>query len=348
MTETPESPAAEPLLETSEDLSRVAFGFMASKALFGGLHIGLFTHLAGKAMTVDEICAATGVPENRILTLLTALAGIGALAVEPDGRYRNAPAAEQFLVKGAKYDFGDYLRYQIDRQMYPFLAQLNDVLDGKADRLAVESYAHWMSDPEKARLYSESQHAGSLAPGRTLARRVDLSAARRLLDVGGGTGAMTISLLGAYPDLEATIIEFPNVAEIGWRFITAAGLENRVRYVPGNALEAGWPTDQDAALMSYLLSGVPGDRIGDLLANAYRSLKSGGVLMIHDFMVDAGRRGPILAALWQLQHLAFTPDAHSLTVDRVAELARAAGFEIRETGDLIPSMTSLVVARKPG
>ena len=33
----------EKLLETSEELSRVAFGFMASKAMFAGLHIDLFT-----------------------------------------------------------------------------------------------------------------------------------------------------------------------------------------------------------------------------------------------------------------------------------------------------------------
>lgn len=338
--------SSETLLETSEELSRVAFGFMASKALFGALHIDLFSRISEGAATIEELAAATKVPRNRVMTLVTALTSIGALKFE-DGRYANSPAAEQFLVRGARYDFGDYLRYQIDKQMYPFLQQLNDVLDGSLGPDEIDSYAHWMSDGEQAALYSESQHSGSLGPGRTLARVVDLSAARSLLDVGGGTGAMTISLCKAYPELESTIIDFPNVAEIGWRFVSEADLVNRVRYIPGNALESAWPTEQDAILMSYLLSGVPGQRISDLIDWSWESLQPGGVVMVHDFMVDRNRRGPTLAALWQLQHMAFTPDAQSISTAWLSERLAGKGFEIEMADDLIPGMTKLVVGRKP-
>ena len=338
--------SGETLLETSEELSRVAFGFMASKALFGALHIDLFSRVSEGVATIDDLAAATKVPRNRIMTLVTALTSIGALKFE-GGKYSNSPAAEQFLVRGAKYDFGDYLRYQIDKQMYPFLQQLNDVLDGSLGPEEIDSYAHWMSDGDQATLYSESQHSGSLGPGRSLARVVDLSRARTLLDVGGGTGAMTISLCNAYPELESTIIDFPNVAEIGWRFVSEADLVNRVRYIPGNALESTWPTEQDAVLMSYLLSGVPGGRISDLIDWTWESLRPGGVLMVHDFMVDQNRRGPTLAALWQLQHMAFTPDAQSISTAWLSERLKEKGFAIEFADDLIPGMTKLVVGRKP-
>jgi len=334
------------LLETSEQLSRIAFGFMASKALFAALHIDLFSALSGTAKTVDEIAAETKVPSNRILTLVTALSSIGVLSFD-DGKISNAPAAEQFLVRGAKYEYGDYLRYQIDKQMYPFLEQLNEVVDGTLDPNAVDSYASWMSDPDEALLYSSSQHAGSLGPGRTLARKVDLSSAKTLLDVGGGTGAMAISLCKAYPQLSATIIDFPNVAEIGWQFVSEANLVNRVRYVPSNAIDCEWPTEQSAVLMSYLLSGVPGEKVSELFGAAWASLEPGGIVIIHDFMVDADRRGPELAALWQLQHMAFTPEAQSLSLDWLAEQLKEAGFEITQQGDLIPGMTKLIVGRKP-
>ena len=56
-----------------------------------------------------------------------------------------------------KYEFGDYLRYQIDQQMYPFLGQLNEVLDGSLDPEAVDLYQHWMSDPDQASVYSEAR-----------------------------------------------------------------------------------------------------------------------------------------------------------------------------------------------
>ncbi|MFT5510489.1 MAG: DNA-binding IclR family transcriptional regulator, partial [Hyphomicrobiaceae bacterium] len=82
---------SETLLETSEELSRVAFGFMASKALFAALHIDLFSRLAEGVGAIDDLAAATKVPRNRILTLITALTSIGAVKFE-NGSYSNSPA----------------------------------------------------------------------------------------------------------------------------------------------------------------------------------------------------------------------------------------------------------------
>jgi predicted transcriptional regulator len=333
------------LAKTAEEVSQIAFGFMASKALFAGLHIDVFTLLDRNPGTAAEIAAETNVPENRIVTVLTALRSIGLIDLN-DSVYTNAPAASTFLSRESKHDFGDYLRYQIDRQMYPFLTQLNEVVDGTLDPSAVDSYQHWMSDPEQASIYSNAQHAGSLGPGRTLARIADLSDARTLLDVGGGTGAMSIRLLEANPDLVATIIDFPNVSEIGWGFVSEAGMTDRIRYIPGNALKAEWPKEQGAILMSYLLSGIPEDEIPRVIERAFECLTVGGHLILHDFMVEDDRSGPHLAALWQLQHMAFTPEARSVTPGWLKERMSALGFvDIREE-EVVPGMTRAIFAQK--
>lgn len=334
------------LAETAEDVSRVAFGFMASKALFAGLHVDVFTLLAEGPKTAAEIAKKTDVPVNRITTLVTALTGIGLVGCEGE-TYANSPGADAFLAQGAKYDFGDYLRYQIDQQMYPFLGQLNEVIDGSLDSDAVDSYQHWMADPEQALLYSEAQHAGSLGPGRTLSRLVDLTGAKTLLDIGGGTGAMSIRLLEAYPTLASTIIDFPNVAEAGWRFITEAGMVDRIRYIPCNALEVAWPSGQDAILMSYLFSGVPGSEIPRLVKDTFDCLSPGGHYMVHDFMVEDDRSGPPMAALWQLQHMAFTPDARSVTPGWLESHMQDSGFIDIQEHEMVPGLTRLIYARKP-
>jgi SAM-dependent methyltransferase len=333
-------------VETAEEVSNIAFGFMASKAMFAGLHLDVFTHLAAGPKTCENLSEIVGVPANRIVTLMNALNGVG--LVELDGNlYANSLGAEAFLSRESKYDFGDYLRFQIDQQMYPFLGQLNEVLDGSLSSDAVDSYQHWMSNPEQAALYSNAQHSGSLGPGRTIARMVDLSGAKSLLDVAGGTGAMTIRLLEANPDLTSTIIDFPNVSEIGWRFITEANMTNRVRYIPSNALNVEWPSEQDAILMSYLFSGVPGEEVPRLVQYAFDSLVPGGKFLVHDFMVNDDRTGPVLAALWQLQHMAFTPDAHSVTAGWLKAEMKKVGFIDIQDIQVIQGLTQLVHARKP-
>nr|WP_108663168.1 methyltransferase [Acuticoccus kandeliae] len=334
------------ILTKPEEISDIAFGFMGSKALFAALHHKVFTHLSGRTMTPAELSEASGLHVERCRTLLTALAGLGLVSVDGEA-FQNSPAAEAFLVKGAKYDFGDYLRLQVDRQMYRLLDQIDLALSDDLPEDATASYADWFSDEDEARIYSESQHAGSLGPARGLAKSIDLSAARALLDVGGGTGAFSITLCKAYPNLSATVVEFPNVAKLGEAYVADAGLSDRIRYVHENALTAEWPKGQDVILMSYLFSGVDGDAHKDLLKRAHDHLAPGGRILIHDFIVEADRTGPKNAALWQLQHTAFTPRARSLDAGWLAEALSGAGFGDVAIGPMIPEMTMLAEGRKP-
>ena len=102
------------LVESAEDVSHIAFGFMASKALFAGLHIDVFTLLAAGAKSSKQIADEADIPMNRVTTLMTALTSVGLVdRDDEDEIYSNSPGAQAFLAKGAKYEFGDYLRYQI-------------------------------------------------------------------------------------------------------------------------------------------------------------------------------------------------------------------------------------------
>lgn len=337
--------SATPLTKV-EEISDIAFGFMGSKALFAALHHKVFTHLADGPKTAPQLAAASGLHTERARTLLTALAALGLVTVA-DGRFANSPAASDFLVQGAKHDFGDYLRLQVDRQMYRLLDQIELALADELPDEATSSYAEWFADPEEATLYSESQHAGSLGPARGLAKVVDLSDACRLLDVGGGTGAFSITLCHAYPQLRATIVDFPNVAKLGRGYVADAGLLDRIRYVEDDALKADWPAEQDVVLMSYLFSGVPDTEHEGLIARAFDHLVPGGRFLVHDFVVHADRTGPKNAALWQLQHTAFTPHARSIDDAWLAKRLAAAGFTDIEVGPMIPGMTMLAQAARP-
>ena len=326
-------------------ISNIAFGYMGSKALFTALELELFTILTEGPRTTEALAKDLKIPADALATLLTALCGLGLIASTDEG-WVNAPASDAFLVKGAKYDFGDYLRLQVGRQMYGLMDQIEGVVRGKPDEDGTNSYADWFSDAAEARLYSESQHAGSLGPARQLAKMVDLSAAKTLLDVGGGTGAFATTLCTRFPNLKATVVDFPNVAALGERYVAEAGLSDRIRYVAGDGRDDIWPKGQDVILMSYLLSGVPGDAHDALFARAHDHLAPGGTLLVHDFVVEADRTGPTLAALWQLQHLAFTPGGRSHCCASLTDALTGAGFRDVSVESMIPDMTMLAQGRR--
>ena len=119
----------EPLTDVRA-ISRIAYGFMASKVLFAALNLDLFSRVSAQPKTLAELAEETGIAANRLLTLLTACVSLGLLR-DAEGRYANAPASTAYLVRGTPGYFGDYYRFQVDRQIYPFLEQLDAVPRGE-------------------------------------------------------------------------------------------------------------------------------------------------------------------------------------------------------------------------
>lgn len=331
---------ADPLTNV-RDISRIAYGFMASKVLFAALDLDLFGRLAAGSKTVKELGNDTGLLPQRLEILLTACVSLG-LLVKHGETYANAPASQTYLVRGAPSYFGDYYRFQIDRQVYPAFARLPDALRGER-----AEFYRLMDDPEEAMSFSRGQHAGSLGPAVVLARTLELKGARRLLDVGGGSGAFSITLCRRFPELQATILDFPSVQAAAAAFIDEAGMRERIQFTPGNALDAEWPGGQDIVLLSYLLSAVSAPGVDQLLARAFAALRPGGRIVLHDFMVDDDGTGPATAALWLVNALLIDPDVARLSPAFLEGRLRAHGFGAFEHAEIIPGITRTLVAVKP-
>jgi ubiquinone/menaquinone biosynthesis C-methylase UbiE len=314
---------------------------MASKILFAALDLDIFSRLAARPRTLGELALDTGLVPDRLAIFLTACVSLG-LLVKRGNVYANAPASQTYLVRDAPRYFGDYYRFQIDRQIYPAFGRLADALRGER-----AEFYRLMDDPAEAWNFSRGQHAGSLGPAAVLAGIVDLEGRRRLLDVGGGSGAFSITLCRRFPTLEATVLDFPSVQPAFEVFVREAGLAERLHFLSGDALVAEWPGDQDAVLLSYLLSAVGAPSIDGLLARAVRALGAGGVVMLHDFMVDDDGRGPTTAALWQVNALLIDPDVAQLSPVFLAERLRAHGFDDPRDAEVIPGITRVILATKP-
>ena len=322
------------------ELSELAYGFIASKVLFSALNARVFDRLADGPRSIDALAATTGIAGHRLDTLLTACVSIG-LVERRRNAFVNAPASQQYLVSSSPQYFGDYFRFQIDRHLYPLLENLDQALRGEAGT----SLYDVMDDPTEAEHFSRAQHVGSLGPAPVVKRMVDLAGARRLLDVAGGSGAFSITLCQEYPELRATILDFPTVEPLATRYAGEANLTERIGFLGGDALEVSWPDEQDAVLLSYLLSAVSANRFPSLLERAQGALRPGGQLLVHDFFVDDDRRGPSGAALWFVPFL-FNREAVSFTPADITRLAEAAGFIDVATRDVVPGLTRLLTAHK--
>merc|ERR1712050_357873 len=107
-------------------------------------------------------------------------------------------------------------------------------------------------------------------------------------------------------------------------------VQKRVNFVELDATSPNWPVADaafDVVLMSYISGSVPEAIIAKLYSNAFKALKPGGRLLVHDFMVNDSLDGPALGALWALQHVTVNADGLGLCPAEIISRMASSGFD---------------------
>lgn len=298
----------------------LANAFWGSAALFAALDHGLFAALEAGPASAADLATRQGLPVRSTELLLDAVTALG-LCVREDGTYRNTPEAGVFLVPGRPGSLAGALAY--NARLFPAWARLGEAISNDAPIVATPVYTG--DDPTRTRAFVEGMHVRALGMGHGLVGAVDLTGRRRLLDVGGGPGTLSVLLCKRYPELQATVLELPGIAAVGRELVAQQGMAGRVVHqdadvftvVPGADLGAGY----DAVLVSGLLHREPPEACKALLGRLRDALDPGGVLYIVDVMRDQTRVGPPFAALFGLNmFLTSERGGCHADVDHVAQL----------------------------
>ena len=93
--------------------------------------------------------------------------------------------------------------------------------------------------------------AKNVAP--VLAEKYPLHGAKRLLDIGGGTGIYSIAWLQRHPDLRAIVFDRPEVLKVAAEMAQAYGVADRLERQPGDMFSGPLPGDVDVVLLSNVL-----------------------------------------------------------------------------------------------
>ncbi len=332
-------------------LMQLTTGFWAFKTLAAAHELELFTRLsATHGTTIDELAAELGVDRRPAEMLLTGCAALGLL--EKDGpAYVNSALAEEYLVRGKPYYFGGWVA-MLDHRLYPGWGKLTEAI--RTNRPTTWDPQRQQSlfdgvDPELLAVFWEAMHSLSTFTAHSLGSSVDLSTRRRLLDVGGGSGAYDIELCRLYPNLNATVYDLPPVAEIAAGKIKEAGLSERIGTVAGDFFaDPTFPPDHDVILLSMIMHDWNEENDREILRKCWDALPSGGEVIISELLVNDEKTGPPPAALMSLNMLIETPGGRNYTPAEYCGWLGDLGFQDLRTVEFdAPGANGAVLARKP-
>lgn len=305
-----------------EPIMRLASGFMAAKHLFAASELGIFEALADSPATLDGLAARTGL--TRRAARISADAMVALALLERDGdQYRNGPAAARFLAGSTPVDLRPLLRFW-DQISYPTWQTLAQALASGPPREIFEL------DDAKQEIVSAGIEAVLAGPSHALAEVVDFSAHHRLLDIGGGTGSWTIATARRHPELLATVLDLPVVAEIARNRVVEAGLADRITVIAGDAMNDDLPAGHDVLLIANLIHYWSPEENVTLLRRARRAAEPGARLLLADFWTDPTHTQPLHAALMAGEFAVHLHDGDVYSVDEARGWLPQAGWRFVE------------------
>jgi predicted O-methyltransferase YrrM len=181
---------------------------------------------------------------------------------------------------------------------------------------------------------------------QAIAQLVKPNGAKRLLDLGGGSGAYSIAFAKAAPGLRAEIVDAPEVLALTEDYVRKAGLADRISTRPGDMLSLPLAAGKyDLVLLSAICHMFSPEENQKLLQRVHAALAPQGRLVISDFILDAGKTTPRFGALFALNMLVATKGGSSYSEPEYAAWLKAAGFS-RTKHTPMPGPASLMIGEK--
>lgn len=323
-------------------LQNLAQGYGQSAALMAAVELKLFTAVSRGAGSFEEIARAIDVHPANAERLAVMCSAMG-LLVRENGRLKNAPDVERFLVEGTPSYAGPWMLFT--KPAWNEWGRLSDHLRVKDLRVlgSIETFT-----VEDARRYHQATYSIGLGAGRRFVRQVDLSKKTRIIDIGGGSGAYCIAAAKAHPHIRATVLDLPPVCVVAREFLAENGVADRVTAQACDFTADPFPPGADVAIMASNLPMYGREMIAKVVGKAFDALVPGGEMHLIGETINDERTGPIGPAFWGLGQA--IQDSFGLAhsdADCIGYFKQA-GFTEVAVLPFIEGSLSRVTGRKPG
>lgn len=327
--------------ETPDAVLELFLSFWVSRTVMAAVELGLFDLLPAAGMAEGEAASALKLASRPARGLFDTCVAVGLLQRD-SGTIKPTAAAKRYLSSDSEYSLRNYVLDE--RWCWPAWGRLEEALRNDAPPLPQDDDGYHVF-PEEFLL--DFLHGHSLAMGDALAAAVPLDGVTRIMDVGGGSGAVSIALCRANPSLNAVVVDRNVVLAKTAEHVAQAGLKDRIATHAANVFADPLPDGCDAAVIANMLHDFAPERAAAILAHVAEALPSGGLLLIMEIAPDDDRAGPPMAAVFTVTMVVNTEGGVAYTRAELRDMLEAAGFSVERDVTLGETyVTAALVARR--
>ena len=144
-----------------------------------------------------------------------------------------------------------------------------------------------------------------------------------MLDIGGSSGAHSIGATLKLPNLQAIVLDFPQVCEVAQGYIVEYGLQDRVKTCDANIWCDQWPSAD--LHFSQIYYDWPPEKCHFLTAKV-SVIECGGRIVIHEDKAATMKTGPFAPAAFGMMMMGWTEGKQYSGLE-LSTMLKEIGFE---------------------
>jgi 2-polyprenyl-3-methyl-5-hydroxy-6-metoxy-1,4-benzoquinol methylase len=314
--------------------------FQKSRVLLTTFELDIFTVLEGTSLTSVAVANKIKADARATDRLMNAACDIGFLE-KKNKKFNNTAEASAYFVKG-KPGYMSALMHTVSLwQTWSTLTEC--VRKGTSvyqrPKTINNRNSKWLEAFIGAMHYRASKQA------KEIVAKIDLKGVRKVLDVGGGSGAFAMAFVNAGKGVTATVQDLPNVIPITKKYIKEDKMSKKVDTVSGDYNTDPFPEGYDIIFLSAVVHINSYKENVKLIKKCAASLNPGGQVVIQDQVMNDDRTTPSSGALFALNMLVGTEEGDTYTEKEMREWFAKAGLTFEKRVDVFMG-NALMIARK--
>jgi SAM-dependent methyltransferase len=299
-----------------------------TQAVAAAARLGIADRLASGPKSPDDVASLVGANAGAMRRLMRALASVGVLAPADGGRYGLTPVGER-LRSDRPDTFRDMFIAETDQVHWQSWGHMAEAVRTGAPRpqavFGAPAFDYYAKNPAEGEQFGRAMQNVSRFVARGVLETYDFSAARTVLDVGGGNGSMVLAILARYPKLSGIVFDLPYIEGLATESIRAAGAADRCRFEAGDFFERV-PSGADLHVLKFILHDWNDEESIRLLKSCRAAIAPDGRVLIIETLVPEEIR-PDFVHLMDLNMLVMTGGLER-TAREYGTLLERSGFRV--------------------